>query len=345
MPIRWSTLSAVVVVAVLGASIAIPGHPVGLVSPPGWLTSARAADRTYRLGFLGPEGREDIEKPFWQGLRDLGWIEGQKLTIDRRRSAGGVQRYPELAAELVGLDPDLLVSITTPATAAVMKATATIPIVFIDVGDPVASGFVTSLARPGGNVTGISSLNTELAGKRLELLRAAVPGLSRVAAVACCYGTALDGILERFLDDTAAAGRSMNIAMQPIRLRNYEDLDGLFASIKSHRANGVIFLPSGQMSLNRQRVAERALAHRLPIMGDDQTLAEAGFLVAYGIDRAEIYRRAVSLVDRVLKGARPADIPVEQPTKFRLVVNAKTATVLGLTIPPPFLLRADQVIE
>jgi len=310
-----------------------------------FVSPAAAAEKVARLGFLGSTGREAIEKPFWQGLRDLGWIEGQNLVVERRLVGGSGARYPEIAAELVRLNPDVLVSIAGPATAAVTKATTSIPIVFTEVGDPVALGVVSSLARPGGNVTGISSLNTELSGKRLELLRAVVPRLTHVSVVACCLGTPAQPNFERYLGDTAIAARAMKITTHPIRLKNVDDPETLFATIMDHRADAVIFLPGTQMNAARGRFVDLSMKHRLPTMFDNRIYADAGGLMAYGIDRDESYRRAASLVDRVLKGTRPADIPVEQPTKLKFVLNLKTAKAIGVTIPASVLLRADEIIQ
>ena len=317
---------------------------LGLIALP-LAAPAQHGGQVARLGFLGPSGREAIEKPFWQGLRDLGWIEGRNLAVERRSAGGGGQLYPELATQLMRTKPDIVVSIATPATAAAVKTTSTVPIVFIDVGDPVMSGFVTSLARPGGNVTGMTSLNIELSAKRLELLRAVLPKLSRVAVVACCFGTPVDVLLQKFLADTDAAARLMNITVHTIPLKSFDDVDGLFATITAQRAEAVIFLPSAQMTAVSARIAKLAIEHRLPVMCDGRINADAGALMAYGIDRDEIYRRAASLVDRVLKGAKPADLPVEQPTKLQFVLNLRTAKVLSLTIPQSIVYRADQVIQ
>jgi putative ABC transport system substrate-binding protein len=310
------------------------------------VTKAQQPAKVYRIGMLGTLESGPNNALLWAALRDLGWIEGKNFTAERRFAEGKLERYPDLAAELVRLNVDVLVAIATPATAAAKKATATVPIVFIDVGDPVASGFVASFSRPGGNATGVSSVNTELSQKRLELLRAAFPKLTRVAVVACCFGTpALDGILRTFLDDSTAAARAMDITAQPLALKNLDNPSALFATIRKDRGDALIVLPGPWGVARRTELAELALRHRLPTMFDDPSNAAAGALMSYGVDRAEMYRRAAAFVDRVLKGTKPAEIPVEQPTKLKLVINLKTAKALGLTIPPVLLLRADQVIE
>jgi putative ABC transport system substrate-binding protein len=301
------------------------------------------AERPAKVGFLAPAGREHVDKPLWQTLTELGWIEGRNLVVERRAVGGGGQTFPAAAGELLRLNPDVIVAVAAGAMAA-KRATSSIPIVFVEVGQPVKLGLVNSFARPGGNATGISSLNSDLVAKRLELLRAVVPKLSAVAAVACCVGMQ-DPLFEGYLEDTLAAARPLKITVHPLRLKNYDDAEGLFGAIVAQRAEAVIFLPNAQLMGVRGRLIEIAIRHRLPTIFDSRFYAESGGLIAYGIDRDEAYRRAASFVDRILKGAKPADIPVEQPTKLRLVLNLRTAKTLGLVIPPSVRLRADEVIE
>jgi putative ABC transport system substrate-binding protein len=309
------------------------------------IAAAQEPGRIYRIGTL--EAAAVSRPEFWEGLRDLGWVEGKNLVVERRFADGKPERYADMAAELVRLKVDLLVPITTPATIAAKNATSTIPIVFLEVGDPVLSGVVASLARPAGNVTGLSSFNTDLSAKRLDLLKTMVPRASRVAVLGCCLGSSADPLVHKFMDETAAAGKAMKVTVQPIAPNNLDDAASLFTAMAKGRPDALLVLPSprGVDYLIRNHVVDLAIKHRLPTIFDDRRYAEAGGLMAYGVHRPELYQRAAALVDRVLKGAHPADLPVQQPTKFELVVNLKTAKILGITMPQSLLLRANHIID
>jgi putative tryptophan/tyrosine transport system substrate-binding protein len=278
---------------------------------------------------------------FSKGLRDLGWVEGQNLTFERRYAEGKYEALPGLAAELVRLRVDVIVPFGTLATRAAKNATETIPIVFARVGDPVGSGLVHSLARPGGNLTGVSVLSVELGAKRLELLREALPGVTRV------------GVLwdPSFSPDAAelrqieGAARSFGVRLQPVAVQGPEEFEGALLAMKRQRAGDVYVMGGLVFAEHRNRLAALAAKIRLPIMVWRRELVEAGGLLSYGPNFRDTYRRAAGYVDKVLKGAKPADLPVEQPTQLELVINLKTAKALGLTIPPSVLARADEVIQ
>jgi putative ABC transport system substrate-binding protein len=319
----------------------------GLVAAP-LAAKAQRAGKPYRIGTLEPTPVSALSRPeFWDSLRDLGWAEGKNLIVERRFADSRLERYADLAAELARLNVDVIVTSTTPAAAAAKKATSAIPIVFVEVADPVMSGIVTSLARPGGNVTGLASVNTDLSAKRLDLLRTAVPRLSRVAVLACCLGSSADPLVHKFIDDTTAAAKAMKLSALPIAPYDLANPAALFTAIVKGGADALLVLPSprGVVYLVQADLPGLAIKHGLPTIFDDRRYAEAGGLIAYGVNRPEMYRRAAALVDRVLKGAKPADLPVEQPTKFELVINLKTAKALGLTIPPSVLGRADEIIQ
>ena len=278
---------------------------------------------------------------FRQGLRELGYIEGQTLIIEYRSADGREERFPSLAKELVRLKVDLIVTRGTPATQAAKDAAGTIPVVAANAGDLVGSGLVASLARPGGNVTGLTAVTTALEAKRLELLRELVPRLSRIAGLYNMH----DPRTRLGWKEIEAASRSFGIEPQLLDVREAYDIGPAFHAAVRQRADALIVAASSLTQANRQVIADLAMKHRLPAMYPYREFVDAGGLVSYGANVPDMYRRASYFVDKILKGAKPADLPVEQPTKFELVINMRTAKGLGLTISPSVMLRADQVIE
>jgi len=301
-------------------------------------TEAQQAGRVPKVGFLGGD---PFIQAFDQGLRELGYTDGQNIVIEQISWAGQDEELPTLAAELVRRKVDLLVAGTTPRALAARNATTTIPIVMVNVADPVASGLVVSLARPGGNVTGLSRVSLDLIGKNLELLREAAPVVTRLA-VLVNPTHALHPALLNSAKHTAAL---LTLKLEPVEAAAPKELEHAFSVIARKRVNALLVLPDGMFWGERRRIADFALRSRLPSMFGNTEHAEAGGLMSYAPNSFEPYRRAAYYVDKILKGAKPADLPVEQPTKFELVINLKTAKALGLTIPQTLLLRADQVIE
>jgi putative ABC transport system substrate-binding protein len=307
---------------------------------------AQQAARVYRLGLLGgsppnsPGGRRAWDG-FFQGMRELGYVEGQNILVEGRWYGDHTERLPALAAELVRLNVDVIVAGTAPAPEAAQRATSTIPIVMGTHVDPVRSGLVASLAKPEKNVTGVSTLGPELVGKRLQLLKEVVPGISRVAVLSNPTDTAQALLLK----EAQLAAPSLKVRLQVLEARAPRDFADAFSAMTKERAGGVIVLTSSMFYAERARIAELAAQSRVPAMYTVKEYAEAGGLMAYGVDLHESFRRAATYVDKILKGAKPADLPVEQPTKFELVINLKTARALGLTIPPWVLARADEVIQ
>jgi putative tryptophan/tyrosine transport system substrate-binding protein len=297
------------------------------------------------IGFLTgitPAGAVVLVDAFRQGMRQLGYIEGKTFVLEARYGEGKSERVPELARELVGRKVDVIVASTDGPIAAVKRETRTIPIVMANSADPVGTGFVASLARPGGNVTGLSNTSADLSGKRLELLREVVPGLSRVAFLwnPDARGTVLD------YKESEAAATSLHLELESVEVSSPADLDRAFSTVRSQRAQAVIVPPGNPaMFSNRAAVASFAQRSRLPSMYGFKEYVDAGGLMSYGPSLPAMYRRAAAYVDKILKGAKPADLPVERPTKFELIINLKTAKALGLTISPSLLQRADQVIE
>jgi len=296
-----------------------------------------------RIGYLatrsGPSGSEEA---FLDGLRSLGYIEEKTIAIEWRYAQQKFDRLPELASELVHLKVDVIVaSGGYSSVQAVQKATSTIPIVMTNVNDAVGLGLVASLARPGGNTTGISSLTPELSGKMIELAKETIPNASRVATLANPSG--LNWKLNR--KEMEGAARSLGVQLLALEMRGPDDLESAFEAARKKRANILVLPAAGAQSLYRKRIIELAAQSRLPVIGSSATWAEEGCLLAYGPSTAEFYRRAAIYVDKILKGAKPADLPVERPIKFELVVNLKTAKQIGLTIPPNVLARADKVIK
>ncbi|MCC7484430.1 MAG: ABC transporter substrate-binding protein [Burkholderiales bacterium] len=280
-------------------------------------------------------------KAFHQGLRDLGWVEGRNLRVDYRYSEGHDERLPGLAVELVRLKVDLIVASSTPEALAAVRATREIPIVMVVPGDPVATGLVKSLAHPGGNITGLTTMSPQLAGKRLELLKEIVPGLSRVAVL---WNPESAVGVEQWKESQLPA-RQLGIRLQSLELRHRDELDKVLEEAIRTRAGALVAFAGSTVTSNLKRIADFAVRNRLPSIFQYSYYTDAGGLAAYGPDRLDLYRRAAGYVDRIFKGARPGNLPIEQPTKFELVVNLKTAKALGLTIPPVVMLRADRVIE
>jgi putative ABC transport system substrate-binding protein len=300
------------------------------------------AGKVYRVGVLWTTHVPVIEDLLGQGLRELGWIEGQNFVFERRYSQGQTNRYPALAAELVRLQPDLILTSGTPAALAAKAATTTIPIVFAAVADPVESGLVESLARPGGNLTGISAgAGPGFIGKHLELLKEAVPRLSAVGV----FINSAFSLHATWRPEAEAAARNLNLTLTYVEVRTPEDINGAFATLTRKRLPAALVLGQPLLFTARARLAKLALDHRVATVIAWREAAEAGALLAYGEWNVDHVRRVPKYIDRILKGTKPADLPVEQPTTFKLTVNLKTAKALGLTIPPSLLLRADQVIE
>ena len=309
-----------------------------LVAPLG--AEAQQAGRAPRIGVLG-----NSPSPPWEalrrGLRDLGYVESQTIAIEWRWTEGKVERAPDLASDLVRLKVDVIVTASMPVIRAAKQATSTIPIVMASSFDPVGAGLVTSLARPGGNVTGLAEMATELVGKRVELLREAVPGASRLAVLLGPPAPA-DPL---FLREAEVAARTLHIELQVLRARDPGEFDNTFAAMTRERASAVLVLQHPIFFAHRALLAEFAVKHRLPTMLANREVVEAGGLMSYGANLEAMFRRAATYVAKILKGAKPGDLPVEQPTKFELVINLKTAKALGLTIPQSVLIRADEVIQ
>jgi len=301
---------------------------------------AQQAQKAPRIGLLGTSV-SPLWETFLQGLRALGYVEGQNLAIERRYSEGRDKRFPDLAAELIRLKVDVIVTSGTPATLAAKNATTTIPIVMAAVGDPVGVGLVGSLARPGGNITGLSLLNPELSGKRLELLKEVLPRTTRVGVLANPTNpwTAL------MLRETQVAARTLGMQLQIMEAQRPNDFEGTFEAATREHAGALIVLEDPFLFTYRVRISGLAAKNGLPAMYGLREFVDAGGLMSYGPSAPDLFRRAATFVDKILKGAKPADLPVEQPTKFELVINLKTAKALGLTIPPSVLVRADEIIQ
>jgi len=306
----------------------------GLVAAP-VVGEAQQADKARRIGWLSI--RAQTSTAFLQGLHDLGWIEGRNLVIERRYAGNDPSRLPGLAAELVHLHVEIIVAGDSAAIPSARKATQTLPIVMTVTGDPVEQGYVVGLGRPGGNITGLSAVSPELAGKRLELLKESVPRLGRVAVV----GPPAHPDWQAMKVATATLG----VQLQALTLQSPEEIEGAFQLATRERAGGLIVLPSPRTNNYREKIVALAPRTRLPAVYPIREYVEVGGLMAYGPSLPDMYRRAAGYVDKILKGAKPGDLPVEQPTKFELVINLKTAKALGLTIPQTLLQRADQVIE
>jgi putative ABC transport system substrate-binding protein len=301
-------------------------------------SEAQQATKIPRVGLLDYTAFWD---PLRQGLRDLGYVEGQNIALEYRRSEGRSERLPDLAAELVRLKVDVIVTAGTPPTQAAMRATTTIPIIMVSIGDPLRTGLVASLARPGGNVTGNTILGAELAGKRLQLLKDILPNFSRVAFL---WNPANASQIPHF-DEIQAAARVLGLRVQSVEVRDSTEFESAFLKMMRDRPDALIMTADAMHQLHLAWIVDFTAKRRLPAMYQTKEYVEAGGLMSYGASQADLFRRAAVYVDKILKGAKPADLPVEQPSKFELVINLKTAKALGLTIPPSVLGRADHVIE
>ena len=315
----------------------------GVVAWPIRVGAQQPAGKIHRIGWLGSVAAiPHLEEAFRQRLHELGRVEGQNIVIDYRFAGGEFDRLPDLAAELVRLNVNIIVAAATPSSVAAKKATDTVPIVMIAAGDPVGVGLIKSLARPGGNVTGLSfSVGMETFGKGLELLKEAVPHARRVAVLSNPSNPnqplAISGI--------SSAAKSLGVELQLLEARDGNQFGGAFEAIAKERASALLVVPDTIYIINRKRLADLAAASRLPVAYGYKEHVEAGGLISYGPSLSDLWRRAAIFVDKILRGAKPADLPVEQPTKFELVINLKTAKALSLTIPPTLLARADEVIE
>jgi ABC-type uncharacterized transport system substrate-binding protein len=294
-----------------------------------------------RIGFLIPGSSAAYMariEAFRQGLRELGYVEGKNIAIEYRYAEGKLDRLPNLVAELIGLKFDLIVAVGSEATAAAKSATKEIPIVMTNSGDAVRLGFVASLARPGGNITGLTIGGPELVGKRIELLKEAVPKVSRVAILWNPQNPQSDPGFK----EAQAAAQALGLKLQILEVRTANDIEDAFRAASKGRTEALLVLNSAFANIHQKRIAELAVKSRLPAM---YNVVDAGFLMSYEVNRIELFRRAATYVDKILKGAKPADLPVEMPTKFEFVINLKTAKALNLTIPQSVLFRADRVIK
>ena len=315
--------------AVLAAPISAKAQPTG---------------KMWRIGLLD-YASDPASSSRWAALRnrlrELGYVEGQNVVFESRGSDAQKDRLPGLARELVNAKVDIIVTAGSESAAAAKRATSSVPIVMATGGDVVGSGIVSSLARPGGNVTGVISLTSELGGKRLELLQQLIPRVSRVAILRDPDNRGT----RAFVSDAERAAKSLGVVLQIVGVHGHKDLDGAFLAMKRAHADAVMFAENTAFIAYRQHVADLAVTHRLPMMAPAKEYALAGVLVSYGTDYSDLFRRAATYVDKILKGAKPGDLPIEQPTTFDLVINMKTAKALGLTIPQSLLRQADQVIE
>ncbi len=321
---------------------------LGLLAAP-LAAEAQQAKTVHRIGILLTGAPElpltrALFDAFRQGLRELGYVEGQNILIEERSAQGRIERFPDLVAELVRLKVNLIVAPNTPAARAAKEATKTIPIVVAVMADPVADGLVASLARPGGNVTGSTFLGPELVPKRLELLKEAVPGASRVAVLwhPRVYG---ERTMRDMLRETEVAAQTLGVQLQLLEARGPNDFDRAFSAMSRGRADALIVFPSSMFYVEHRRIVDLVAKNRLPAIYAFREAVEAGGLMAYGASIRDLYRRAATYVDKILKGAKPADLPVEQPTRFELAINMKTAKALGLTIPQSVVVRADHLIQ
>jgi ABC-type uncharacterized transport system substrate-binding protein len=315
----------------------------GLLAAP-LAAEAQPAGKVWRTGFLSGGARPPDGAPpagLREGLKGLGYVEGTNLIYESRFAEAKRDRFPVLATELVGLKVDVIVTTGGQAAQAAKEATSTIPIVITNAGDAVATGLIGSLARPGGNVTGITDPAAELSTKRLELLKEAVPKASRVAVL----WNAEDRAMTLRYREVERAAHVLRVTIQPLGVREPEDFDAAFSAMSRERPDGLFLVTDALTTLNRKRVLDFVATHRIPAMYELGFLVKDGGLMSYGPDGAETFRRAAVYVDRILKGAKPADLPVEQPTRYYFLVNLKTAKALGLTIPPSVVARADEVIQ
>src|SRR5262245_49015837 len=305
---------------------------------------AQQPTKVPRIGYLvaGPLTTNPARtEAFRQGLRELGYVEGKNIVVEWRSAEGKLESLPALLADIVRLKVEVIVSGGPESTRVAKEATATIPIVMTQVGDPVGSGFVVSLARPGGNITGLSTLAPEIGGKRLELLKETIPKLSRVAVL----GTSTNPDTAQSLGEVDLAAKALKVKLQYLDILDPKDLETAFRAAGKGRADAVLLLNGNIFISHRTQIAELAAKSRLPGIYNQTNFVEAGGLMSYGVNRNDLDRRAATFVDKILKGAKPADLPVEQPKKFEFIVNLKAAKQIGLTIPPNVLARADKVIK
>jgi putative ABC transport system substrate-binding protein len=313
-----------------------------LVAP--LMAAAQQGARIPRIGILwvySPSVGSVFADAFRQGLRGLGYVEGRTIVLEERWAEGKFDRLPSLAGELVRLNVDVILTASTPAAQAAQQATRTIPIVITLVTDPVESGIVASLARPGGNITGLSLMHPELTGKRLELLKEVIPKVRRVGV----FWSASTPSYQRLLSETETAARSLGLQLHVVEVRGPTDFDNAFSAIARGRVGALVLLPDVLFRNQQKRILDLASKHQLPAMYWSRELVDAGGLMAYGANIPDQYRQAATVVDKILKGAKPGDLPIEQPAKLELVINVQTAKALGLTIPQSVLLRADHVVE
>jgi putative ABC transport system substrate-binding protein len=327
---RTATLSILVAVVLLADAV---------------IAEAQQAEKVPRIGYLSgspPSAVAELNEAFGQGLRDLGYMEGKNIVIEWRSAEGKSDRLSALATELVRLKVDLIVTAGPLVTRAVKEATSTIPIVLAQDPDPVANGFVASLARPGGNITGLSRLAPELSGKQLELLKEIIPKFSRVAV----FGTATRPGNAQTLREVELAAGAFGVKLQYLDILSPKDIEAAFRAAVMERADGALWIVTGSIgNPHRRKIADLAVSSRLPVAYFDRVYVEAGGLMSYGVNVVDLHRRAAVYVHKIVKGAKPADLPVEQPTKFEFVINLKAAKQIALTIPPNVLARANKVIR
>jgi putative ABC transport system substrate-binding protein len=317
----------------------------GLLGVPRFAAAQQPA-KVWRVGLLTPYSHQALVDDgrygaLLTGLRELGYVEGRNLVIEARYSDGDYARMPDLAAELVQLKVDVIVATPSPAIRAAQHATTTIPIVFPNTGDPVGSGFVASLAHPGGNLTGLSNSNLDVSAKTLELLRACLPKVARIAVLAN-PGSSTEAAMIKSLGDAA---RSAGVELFTVEARSPEEIEAGFTAMKRERADAVVVASDALFGMQRHQIAALALEQRLPSIAQGGYYPKGGGLMGYGVNSAENYRLAAGYVDKIFKGAKPADLPVEQPTRLELVINMKTAKALGITVPQLLLMRANELIE
>ena len=313
---------------------------LGILAAP-LAAEAQPPTHVHRIGvLLGTTPGEPFVEAFLEGMRALGYVEGQNLVLEYRAAAGHYERFPDLAAELVRLKVDVLMMGSTPAALAAKHATTTIPIVMVAMSDPVGSGLVASLARPGGNITGSSGMQPEVVGKQLEFLKAVLPTVSRVAVL----WNPANPVAALMVREADVAAQALGVQLHLLEARGPDAFDSAFAAMTSAHAGALLILADPMFLQHRRRLAALAATSRLPTIHNVRAFVEAGGLLCYGVSQPDQWRRAATYVDKILKGAKPADLPVEQPTKFELVINLKTAKVLGLTLPASLLVLADTVI-
>ncbi len=325
-------------------SIVISGLAILLMSAPVQLAQAQQSKRIPTIGFLtasSPDLQRHLIQAFRQGLLDLGYVEGQNVALEIRAAEGKYDRLPALANELVSLKADVIFAASAPAIGAAKKAAGSIPIVFETLSDPVADGFVDTLARPGGNLTGLAGLAPELSGKRLELLRDIVPGLTRVGVLL----NPNNPNARRLFKEAENYAQAFAMQLEVLQVRRADELAKAFSTMIKTRVAGLSVVPDPTLFAARQEIAAQAIKAKLPAVYGISGMAEVGGLLVYGPSLPDLWRRAASYVDKILRGAKPTDLPVEQPTKFELVINLKTAKQIGLSIPPNVLARADKVIR